>query len=388
MDKKSKLLIFSNDLKKGGIEKVIINSLIYFNTYKYKTDILLIKNNIQFVNLDLKKYKIDFIIDNKKKLTFLNVILNFKKILNIFYSYNIIISHHDFSNYLNLIISYFFKNHKSIIVIHTYPKFYFYNQKSFTGLLKFIFHKYLQKFLYKFANEVIVISNDLKKYVTLDLKRNSTLIYNPIIKTKKNFSKINYNIKSKNFICIGSLKRLKNHIYILKVFNELNKIKYLQKYNINLEIIGEGKQYKYLSNYIKNNNLNKYVKIKKNYDDLGDVYKNSYFLISASLLEGIPNVFVESQSYNLPIITSDIPAAFELTDNITFDKKDIKEFEIVDYGIIFNQKNKKNLVNAIKFIISNNDEYAKIKFNLSKNESKFTYNNNSQYLKIIESIDI
>ena len=87
-----------------------------------------------------------------------------------FYSYNIIISHHDFSNYLNVIISHFFKNHKSIIVIHTYPKFYFYNQKSFTGLLKFIFHKYLQKFLYKFANEVIVISNDLKKYVTLDLR--------------------------------------------------------------------------------------------------------------------------------------------------------------------------------------------------------------------------
>ena len=45
MDKKSKLLIFSNDLK-GGIEKVIINSLIYFNAYKYKTDILLLKNNI------------------------------------------------------------------------------------------------------------------------------------------------------------------------------------------------------------------------------------------------------------------------------------------------------------------------------------------------------
>ena len=95
MDKKSKLLIFSNDLKKGGIEKVIINSLIYFNTYKYKTDILLLKNNIQFVNSDLKKYNINYI-DNKKKLTFLNVILNFKKILNMFYSYNIIISHHDF----------------------------------------------------------------------------------------------------------------------------------------------------------------------------------------------------------------------------------------------------------------------------------------------------
>ena len=69
-DKKSKLLIFSNDLKKGGIEKVIINSLIYFNTYKYKTDILLLKNNIQFVNSDLKKYNINYIIDNKKNLLF------------------------------------------------------------------------------------------------------------------------------------------------------------------------------------------------------------------------------------------------------------------------------------------------------------------------------
>tara|TARA_B100001059_G_scaffold56775_1_gene51853 strand:+ start:32327 stop:33490 length:1164 start_codon:yes stop_codon:yes gene_type:complete len=387
MVKKPKLLILSNDLKKGGIERIIINSCSYFNDRNYSTDILLLKNIIHYETAHNKNINIDFIIKSKKKLSIFYVLLKLKKITTIFKKYNIILSHHDFSNYINIITSLIFKTHKSIIVLHTYPKFYLYNQMNITGFVKFIIHKYLQKYIYKFANEIIVISNHLKQYSKNEIKKNATLIYNPLIKNilidNKKFNKI-----KKKFICVGTLTKRKNQILILKAFNYLNKIKFLKKNNIQLEIIGEGKELNNLKNYIEKNNLAEFVTIIKNHENIDEIYSDAYCLISASKLEGIPNVFVESLSLNLPIITSDIPAAFELfgDQNTQFIK--IDDYKIVDYGIIFNRSNYINLINSIVYFINNHEKYCNIRFNISKKESKFSIENNSEYLKLIDKIYI
>jgi glycosyltransferase involved in cell wall biosynthesis len=387
MDKKPKLLILSNDLKKGGIERIIINSSLYFNDRNYPTDILLFKNIIHYEQVHNKNINIDFIIKSKKKQSIFNVFFNLKKISSIFKRYNIILSHHDFSNYINVIIALIFKTHKSIIVLHTYPKFYLYNQENIVGFVKFIIHKYLQKNIYKFANEIIVISNHLKQYSKIEIKKNSTLIYNPLIKNilidNKNFNKI-----KKKFICVGTLTKRKNQIFILNAFNYLNKIEFLKKNNIQLEIIGEGKELNHLKNYTKENNLSEFVKIMENYENIEEIYSDAYCLISASKLEGIPNVFVESLSLNLPIITSDIPAAFELFDDKNTQSNKIDDYKIVDYGIIFNRNNYINLINSIVYLINNHEKYCNIRFNISKKESKFSIENNSEYLKLIDKIYI
>ena len=385
MDKKPKILILSNDLKKGGIEKIIINSIFYFNNRKYKTDLLLLKNTVLYKSILDRNINFEYILDKKNKFSTFNIFLNLKKLLSIFKKYNIIISHHDFSNYINVIFSNIFKSHKSIIVLHTYPKFYYYNQRNIIGFLKFALHKYLQKITYKFSNEIIVISNHLKEYVKHDIKKNSILIYNPLIKnTQKN---TNYFHKDKKkFVCIGTLTKRKNHILILKVFNYLNKIGFLKEHNIQLEIIGEGSQFHNIRNYIIENNLSKYVKIMNNYENLDEIYLKSYCLISASNLEGIPNVFVESLASSLPIITSNIPAAFELSDDKNIHSYNIDKFMIVDYGIIFNRKSYLNLTNAIVYLINNHKKYCNIRSNIAKKEFKFSLENNSQYLKLIDTM--
>lgn len=385
MDRKPKILILSNDLKKGGIERIIINSSLYFNDKGYPTDILLFKNIIHYEQIYNKNINIDFIINTKKKLSILNVLTNLKKIISIFKKYNIILSHHDFSNYINVIFCRIFKTHKSIIVLHTYPKFYFYNQENIIGFIKYITHKYLQKYIYKFANEIIVISNHLKQYSKVEIKKNSTLIFNPlikdIIKNNKNFSKI-----QKKFICIGTLTKRKNHIFILNAFNHMNKMGFLKKNNIQLKIIGEGNEFHFLKNYIKENNLSEFVKIRKNYEKIEEIYSEAYCLISASKLEGIPNVFVKSLSLNVPIITSNIPAAFELYDDKNINAIKIDNFKIVDYGIIFKSDDHINLVDSIVYLINNNEEYSNIKFNISKKETKFSIDNNSKYLELVDKI--
>ena len=386
MAKKPKILILSNDLKKGGIEKIILNSISFLNDNQYVTDLYILNNIIQYKSYDYSKFKIFFAL-KKRKINFFLLIFKINKFFNKLKTYNIVISHHDFSNYLNIISTFLFSKHKSIIVLHTYPKFYFYNQKNIIGYLKYKIHKYFQKIIYRFAHEIIVISNDLKNYVTKEIKKKSTLIYNPLIDSNRHINK-NKNFINKKFVTIGTLTKRKNQISILKTFNDLNRSGFIKNNNLTLEIIGEGDEYSNLNNYIKKNNLKDFVKIKKNYENLEEIYSKSFCLISASILEGIPNVFIEALSYNLPIISSDIPAAFEILEKNIQDHINYSDFILVDYGIIYKNLVSKNLYNAIKYLVSNDDKYNQIKLNLENKPSKFTINNNIKYIELIDSISI
>ena len=92
--------------------------------------------------------------------------------------------------------------------------------------------------------------------------------------------------------------------------------------------------------------------------------------------------------YNLPIISSNIPAAFELSDSFINNNDNINDYALVDYGLIFNKSSNNNLLKAIDYLVSNNEQYNKIKLNLKNKKSKFLMENNLKYLNVINSINI
>ena len=385
-----KINILANDLKKGGLEKVLVNSINYFQENNNDINLILLNKDIKYKLEKNKNLIIDHLFIDQKKIKILKLFLNFnslkKKLLNL----NHLMSHHDLSNYLNIIFAKLFLKHKSIIIIHTNPLHYFYNSNYFIGLFKYLFHFFLQLLLYRHADQVIVISNDLKHFVKKKLFIKSQLIYNPIIKhifdTNPNMEhNINY---SKKFLSIGTLTKRKNHIGILKIFLYLKNNNYLNKYKLTLDIIGQGPEYLRLKKFIEKNKLSSFVSIKKNVETLDSIYKKAYCLISFSKLEGLPNIFIESQSFQLPVISCNLPGAFEalykvLPTSFKFQKD---KFIIADYGLIFNKKDDYNLFYSIKFLLENELIYNNLKENMLNINDKFSYKNNYKYIEIINKL--
>jgi len=176
------------------------------------------------------------------------------------------------------------------------------------GWTKNFFKKYIFKYSFLFVDKIIVNSYEFKKDIKKNFSINSTCIYNPlnkneIISKSKIFSKKIYNKKnSLKIINIGRLVDQKNQIIILETVKSL-----VQKNKMNIELIfvGDGYLKKYYQNYILNNNLTKIVKIMKfNKNPYNLIIQSDLFILS-SKFEGLPNVLIEAQSQNIPIISSD-----------------------------------------------------------------------------------
>jgi len=157
--------------------------------------------------------------------------------------------------------------------------------------------KILIKILYKFpdivASNSSELSYDLSKYV----KRKVHTLYNPCFK-KITFRKKIYKPKNKiNLLNIGRFESQKDHFTLLKA------IKYSGiKDKINLVLVGYGKNYQKIKNYVKRNKINVKIFIKD--EKLDKYYKKTNLYVCSSLYEGLPTTVIEAASYCLPIISS------------------------------------------------------------------------------------
>jgi len=101
---------------------------------------------------------------------------------------------------------------------------------------------------------------------------------------------------------VGTINKRKNHIAVLQAIASMNsslkeKLLYL--------IVGDGREKKHLSNFVKEKRLTKYVLFMGRVPDekLWDIYQLSDIFILPSTSEGLPLVFLEAIAAGLPIIT-------------------------------------------------------------------------------------
>ena len=211
---------------------------------------------------------------------------------------------------------------------------------------KFIFKK-----IYKLSNQIIVNSlqtkNDFKKFYNL----NSTCIYNPLnisdikILAQKKIPKI-YSKNKLRIINVGRLSIEKDHIIFLKALKLIKN-----KINFEAIILGKGNLKSKIIDYIKHNDLKKFVKLI-NYKKNPYPYINqSNFLILTSIHEGLPNVLLEAQLLKKFIISSNCLSGPK---EILLNGKGGALFKIKDYKqlaklIIFYAKNPKICKSKINY---------------------------------------
>ena len=146
----------------------------------------------------------------------------------------------------------------------------------------------------------------------------------------------------------------KNSIFIVKVINEINKL----RNDIHLYWLGKGPDEEKVINLIDSYKLNDVITLLGNRKDVGDILSNMDYMIFPSKWEGLPVTLVEAQAAGLSCFISD---------------KITKEADLGLLNVISLQENEFKWAEHInKFINEDKKDFSKAnleKFNI-KNVSK------------------
>ncbi len=294
MDNKN-LIFFAPSLEDGGVEKnlkMVANNL----SNKFSEISLITFDNIQ--KKDFNK-KINFILPKRN---FLNS--NLRKFKFISCSYLLFKSL--LRNRKQTVIS-FQGNVYSIIVCKLlFVKIIIRSNVSpiiwKNNLSKLIFYK----FIYSFADKIIVNSKNFQLQMKSLLNLKTICIYNPLDKNKilsLSKKKINVNFFEKkriNILHVGRLVKQKNQKCLINALTDLkNTIPF------KLIIIGKGNNKKYLENLVKKNNMSNFIKFLPYKKNPYPYFIKSDLFILTSLYEGSPNVLTEAILLKNCIISSD-----------------------------------------------------------------------------------
>jgi glycosyltransferase involved in cell wall biosynthesis len=335
---KKNIIFFIPSIESGGVEKnfYLLTKLISKNEKNFYV-ISADKPTIKLKNVRYIYVKNKFLLSKGRFYkTILCIILLIK---NFAFKKNVILSFQ--SNILLLIFSkiFFFK---TIIRLNTSLKKYIDSR----------FKLFFFKFIYSFADKIIVNSYQFRKELTkINLK--SKVIYNLINLDKAKFE-LNFfkNFKYLKILNIGRLTSQKNQIILIKSLSLLKK----KKINFRCSIVGRGKFKEKLKRCIRKYDLEKNVRLigyKKNAENY---MKNADVFVLTSLYEGLPNVLIEAQKNYIPIISSNCPTGPK---EILLNGKLGELFQVDDYKKLSNllfrfNNNKKSLLKkrdlAIKYL--------------------------------------
>lgn len=187
--------------------------------------------------------------------------------------------------------------------------------------------KFGEKVMVKFADEIIVLSQNAKDYFLETYNRETTLIHNGIDKpTKKSADKITelYSLKEDEYICtVSRLTAEKGIHYLLDAYNNIETDKKLviagdtsdtDEYVALLKEKAKGNENIIFTGFISG-------------DALKELYSNAYLVAVPSDIEGMSLSLLEALAYGNTVLCSDIPENTSVTEDkaVHFKKSDVTD---------------------------------------------------------------
>lgn len=365
---KKRILIVSDSLRIGGIQKSLIHLLNNINHKKYDVSLFLFNDqNTEGINEKVTIIKSNYILrtlaltskeaKKKSKIQFLIRTL-FRILCRIFTS-----------NFIYSILYFFLKNQKNFDIAISYSNnvdnkslYYGYNKYvlkkvSAKTKISWIHIDYATKNYqswelkeYSKFDKLILVSNSCKNnfdklYPSLSNK--TFVVYNflshdSIIEKSEEFSP-NFDKNKINIVSIGRIEDNKNFFAQVRIIKNL----VIKGINLNLYIIGDGIDKQVLQEKIKEEKLDKNIKLLGNKKNVYPYIKNATFLISTSKSESFGLTIAEALVLKTPVISLNYPA--------------LKEIIYNKNGIICN--NETDMEEKLYYYIKNNKEYYKLKEN-------------------------
>lgn len=218
----------------------------------------------------------------------------------------------------------FFSKKKIIVTIHGLDW-----QRAKWGGFATKYIKFGEKMAAKYADEIIVLSENVKKYFKDNYNRETNFIPNGVNKPEikdANIIKDKFNLAKDSYILfLGRLVPEKGIHYLIEAYNKINTDK-------KLVIAGGSSDTDMYFNELKEKSKDNKNIIFTGFvqgEELEELYSNAYIYVLPSDLEGMPLSLLEAMSYKNCCLTSDIPECKTVMDNngVTFKKSDVNDLK-------------------------------------------------------------
>ena len=342
---KREIIFFMPSIEGGGVEKNLIIIANYFIKKFHKVSLITYDNKFNHLFND----KIKIICPKHKT----------KDKVKKYYKYY---------KCLILLLQEYVKNKKILVFsfqanIYTIALSLIFNYKvvtrsnsSPTGWGGSLLKKYIFKFFFKFAENIIVNSQQFKKEFKNKFNINAVLIYNPLNKLqilKKSKKPLNFKFfndpKTLKIINIARFTDQKDHMTLIRGFKLVTK-----KIKCKLLIMGYGNNKILIKQFIKKNKLNNNIKVINFKENPYNYLNKADILVLSSKFEGLPNVILEAQVLKKFVISSDCPTGPReiLKNGKCGDLFPVGDYKNLAKCILKYKKNSKNYRSKIKLAYS------------------------------------
>lgn len=184
-----------------------------------------------------------------------------------------------------------------------------------------------EKNLAKYADEIIVLSEGVKKYFQETYNRDAVFIPNGVCKPQKRkpqLIKEKYGLNGNDYFCaLSRLTEEKGVHYLIDAYKRIKTDKKLliagdtsdtDDYVKELKKLAEGNSNIIFTGFVSG-------------ELLDEIYSNAYVYVLPSNLEGMPLSLLEAMSYGNAVIGSDIPEIADVVEDkaVIFEKSNVKD---------------------------------------------------------------
>lgn len=229
----------------------------------------------------------------------------------------------------------------------------------YTAHNNFTDKKYLYSLLLKNI-EIVAVGESVKKSL-IELNKVTShidVINNCVPLTKK--SNFKFSFEGTKVLVVSRITEVKGIDYII------NSVEYINSPNVKLFIVGDGDQYSILKEKVESNpKLSEKIEMLGFKKNPSEYIQACDFMLTASLMEGLPLVPIECIMSGKTMIATNIPGNNEIINN--------------ENGILINVKSSKEIAQAIDYLIDNPEEVKE-----KEKQSLNTYNSKFSFEKFIE----
>lgn len=225
-----------------------------------------------------------------------------------------------------------FESHLKELYLHE-------KKKARSTMINISWFNFFREFVLKKINYVRAVNNKILNDLIKKRYPEDRIILIPNGVDVKQLLRINKKShKGTHFGYVGRLTKFKNLRFLLEVFKNY----LLENFNDKLFIYGTGPEERFISDFVKENNLIKSIILCGFEKDKEKIYSNIDVIIDPAFSQGISNSVLESMSTNTFVIASNVEGNKDLIENMI-------------NGLLFNPLNKNELLNCLKFYKDNKE---------------------------------
>jgi glycosyltransferase involved in cell wall biosynthesis len=215
---------------------------------------------------------------------------------------------------------------------------------------------HLEKYLFNKANRIITVSQaDFQLMKKLYGLQNVIPIANGLDRQKfgelaslnKAVIRRKYQLPENKllFLTIARFDYVKGHDVLLRAISLLKES--VKEEKIQFVLVGEGREYKRIQKFVKENSLEKYIVFLKKLYQMNEILAASDIFILPSRWEGMPLVLLEAGYFKLPVIVSSAEANCEIIQD-------------QENGIIFQNQDSKQLARIIMKVLEGQYDLSRL----------------------------